>query len=68
MINVVSGIDHFANTGGTPWHRASALSKLLLAGGMIALAVFAPSLRLLVALHLVAWALALTSRVPVRCF
>lgn len=66
MINIVSGIDHFANTGRTPWHRASALAKLVLAAGLLGLAVFAPSLRLLVAVHAVAWMLALTSRVPVR--
>lgn len=66
MINIVSSIDYFANTGRTPWHRASALAKLVLSGGMIALAVFAPSLRLLIALHAVAWLLALTSRVPLR--
>ena len=33
---------------------------------IVTLAVFAPSLRLLVALHAVAWALALTSRTPPR--
>jgi len=66
MINVVSGIDHFASAGRTPWHRASALAKLILALGLVGLAVFAPSLRLLAALHAVAWLLALTSRVPLR--
>lgn len=66
MINVLSRIDHLASAGGTPWHRASALSKLALAAALIALAVGAPSLTLLIALYAFAWALALTSRLPAR--
>jgi cobalt/nickel transport system permease protein len=66
MINTLAQIDFLASAGRTPWHRASALSKLLLASGLVLLAVFAPSLRLLVALYAVTWALALTARLPAR--
>ena len=66
MINTLARIDYAASAGGTPWHRASGLSKLLLAAGLVGLAVFAPSLSLLVVLHACAWTLALTSRVPAR--
>jgi cobalt/nickel transport system permease protein len=66
MIHTIAGIDQRANAGDTVWHRASALSKLLLAAGLIGVAVFAPSLRLLIALHALAWVLAITSRVPLR--
>ncbi len=64
MIEVLTRIDLIASAGRTPWHRASALAKLLLAAGLVMLAVFAPTLRLLLALHLLVWALVLTSRLP----
>ena len=64
MIEVLTRIDLIASAGRTPWHRASALAKLLLAAGLVLLAVFAPTLRLLLALHLLVWALVLTSRLP----
>jgi cobalt/nickel transport system permease protein len=66
MINTLSRIDYLASTGSTPWHRASALSKLLLAALLVALAVGVPSLGLLAAVYLTAWALALSSRLPAR--
>src|SRR5213593_4538204 len=66
MIEVLTRIDLIASAGRTPWHRASALAKLLLAAGLVLLAVFAPSLRLLIALQALAWTLALTSRLPAR--
>lgn len=65
-MNAIAGIDYFASAGRTPWHRASALGKLLLALTLIAVAVFAPSLRLLVSAHALAWLLVLTSRLPAR--
>ncbi|OGF16346.1 MAG: hypothetical protein A2W00_09190 [Candidatus Eisenbacteria bacterium RBG_16_71_46] len=65
-MHIISQIDYLASAGTTPWHRASALSKLLLAAGLVGLAVFSPSLALLAALQLVAWTLALTSRLPGR--
>jgi energy-coupling factor transporter transmembrane protein EcfT len=64
VIQSLSRIDFLASAGTTPWHRASALGKLALASGLVLLAVFAPSLRLLLALHALAWALALSSRLP----
>jgi len=66
MINVIARIDQMANGGRSVWHRASGLSKLLLAAGIIVLAIASPSLRLLAALHATVWLLALTSRVPAR--
>ena len=66
MIHALAGIDQRASAGDTPWHRASALSKLLLAAGLIGLAIWAPGLRLLLALHALAWMLALASRLPLR--
>jgi formate hydrogenlyase subunit 4 len=44
VINTLAQIDYLASAGRTPWHRASALSKLLLAAGLVLLAVFAPIL------------------------
>ena len=66
MINTLAQIDHVASAGRTLWHRASALSKLLFASGLVLLAVFAPSLRLLAALYVLVWVLVLTSRLPWR--
>jgi energy-coupling factor transporter transmembrane protein EcfT len=66
MIHALSQIDFLASANGSVWHRASALGKLVLMGGLVLLTVFAPSLRLLFTVHLVAWLLALTSRVPLR--
>jgi len=65
-LNVVGRVDLAAATGATPWHRASAIAKLLLAALLVLLAVFTRSLPLLLALHLSAWALALSSRLPAR--
>ena len=66
MIGTLARIDYLACAGRTPWHRASALGKLVLALAMLVVAVFAPGLRLLLAVHALAWALALTSRLPAR--
>ena len=66
MIGTLAQIDHLASTARTPWHRASALGKLVLVLACLALAVFAPGLRLLAAVYAVAWALVLTSRLPAR--
>jgi cobalt/nickel transport system permease protein len=66
VIGALAQIDYLASAGLTPWHRATALGKLLLVGGILALAVFAPSLRLLVAVHALVWALVLTGRLPAR--
>ena len=66
MINTLAQIDYVASAGRTPWHRASALSKLPFASGLVLLAVFAPSLRLLGALYAATWLLVLSSRLPWR--
>ena len=66
MIEVLTQIDYCASAGRTPWHRASAIAKLLLAVALVLMAVFAPTLRLLLVLHALAWTLALTSRLPAR--
>jgi energy-coupling factor transporter transmembrane protein EcfT len=66
MIETLTRIDFVASAGRTPWHHASALAKLLLASGLVLLAVFAPSLRLLAALYVLVWVLVLTSRLPWR--
>ena len=66
MINTLSRIDYLASAGRTPWHRASALSKLILAAALIALAVFAPRLTLLAAVFVLAGALALSGGMPWR--
>src|SRR5262249_24764396 len=65
-IGTLAHVDSLASTGRSPWHRASALPKLTLALALVLIAVFAPSLRLLVAVHLLAWTLALSSRMPPR--
>jgi cobalt/nickel transport system permease protein len=66
MIPTLAQIDYLASTGRTPWHRASAMGKLLLALAILIVAVFAPGLRLLVAVHGLTWILVLTSRLPGR--
>ncbi|HYM81164.1 MAG TPA: CbiQ family ECF transporter T component [Candidatus Limnocylindria bacterium] len=62
----LAGIDYHAASGSTAWHRASALTKLLLAAAVLAVAVFARSITLLLAVHGLAWLLVLTSRMPRR--
>jgi cobalt/nickel transport system permease protein len=66
VIHLLAEVDLRANQGGTVWHRASALAKLLLAVAVLAVAVFAPSWRVLLVAHVLAWMLALSSRLPVR--
>jgi cobalt/nickel transport system permease protein len=66
VINTLAQIDLIASGSHSPWHRASALGKLLLAAGAVVLAVFAPHLRLALALYAIGWLLALTSRLPLR--
>ncbi|HTO90253.1 MAG TPA: CbiQ family ECF transporter T component [Candidatus Sulfotelmatobacter sp.] len=65
-MNALSSMDLIATAGRTPWHRASALSKIALALLILLLAVFTPSLSLLGVLFGVAVLLALSARVPVR--
>jgi cobalt/nickel transport system permease protein len=65
-MSLIGRLDLLASAGSTPWHRASALGKLLLALGVVLAAVASRSLPLLVALHLVAWSLVLSCRMPWR--
>ncbi len=64
-MDTFASIDYLATSGRSPWHRASAVAKLLLATGLVLVAVFAPSLRMLAALYALAWGLALTAGLPV---
>lgn len=66
MIGTLARIDYVASAGRTPWHRASALGKLLLALAALLLAVFVPGLALLAAVHAFVWTLVLTARLPGR--
>ena len=66
MINTLAQIDFVASAGRSPWHRASALAKLVFALGAVLLAVFAPGLRLALVLYAAGWIVALTSRLPFR--
>ncbi len=66
MINTIAQIDYIANAGRSPWHRASALSKLVLAVVAVLLAVFAPGWRLQAGLFAAGAVLAITSRIPFR--
>ena len=66
MLNTFAQIDLLASSGRTPWHRASALGKLLLALLLVLLAVFVPGWHALAVLLVTAAALALTARLPLR--
>ena len=66
MIGVLAEMDHHANAGASPWHRAGALGKLALAAVAIGLAVASPSLVLLACVHAGVWILVLTSGLPWR--
>lgn len=66
MTSLLSRIDHHASTGSSSWHRASALGKLVIAAGIIGIAITSPSLILLAVVHGMAWLLVATSRLPAR--
>lgn len=66
MIGVLAEMDHHANAGTSPWHRAGALGKLALTAVAVGLAVASPSLTLLACVHAGIWALVLTSGLPWR--
>jgi cobalt/nickel transport system permease protein len=59
-------MDERASLGRSPWHRASALAKLVVAVVALGLAVAAPSIALLLAVHALVWLLVLTARTPLR--
>jgi cobalt/nickel transport system permease protein len=64
MINTFAQIDYLASAGQTAWHRASAVSKLVLAMAMVAVAVFSPSWLVLALTLATALALCATARLP----
>jgi cobalt/nickel transport system permease protein len=66
MITLLATIDHHASLGDGPWHRASALSKLIVVVVILGVAIASPSLLLLAVLHALAWILVLGSRLPWR--
>lgn len=66
MINTFAQIDYLASAGRSPWHRASALGKLILTLLIVAVAVFAPSPAVLVVALVTSLALGLTAQLPPR--
>lgn len=66
MINTLAQVDLVASSGRSPWHRASAISKLVLAALGLALALAAPTLPLQAALYAAAVTLLATSSLPAR--
>lgn len=66
MINTLAQIDQLATAGASPWHRASAISKLLLATAIVGIAVGSRGAALPGALFAIGAALALLARVPLR--
>ena len=66
MINTFAQFDYLASAGASPWHRASALAKLLLGALIVTLAVLSPDWRLAGVLFATALGLALLARLPLR--
>jgi len=66
MINTFAQIDYLASAGRSPWHRASALAKLLLTALYVTLAVITPSWAVLVVLLASALVLCASAQVPRR--
>lgn len=64
MINTFAQIDHLASVGRTPWHRASAVSKFVLALALVAVAVFSPSWLVLALTLATALALCASAHLP----
>jgi len=65
-MSLIGRLDAIANADSTPWHRASAIGKLMLALGIVLAVVLSRSLPLVMALHGLAWALVLSCRMPWR--
>lgn len=66
MINTFAQIDYLASTGRSPWHRASALAKLLLTALYVTLAVVTRSWGVTAGLLLTTIVLCATAQVPRR--
>jgi cobalt/nickel transport system permease protein len=65
-MSLLASLDLRASRGGTPWHRASALSKLLLGLGLLVGILASHRLETVIVLHAAAWILVLTCGAPVR--
>jgi cobalt/nickel transport system permease protein len=66
MNNTFAQIDHLASAGNSPWHRSSALTKLLLLLTYVALAVVTPSWGVLAALLATLVAMCVSARAPLK--
>src|SRR6185369_5064044 len=66
ITNTFAQIDHLASAGDSPWHRASALTKLLLLLTYVTLAVVTPSWGVLVALLVTLVAMCVSARAPLK--
>jgi cobalt/nickel transport system permease protein len=66
VINTFAQIDWLASAGRSPWHRASAVTKLALTSLFVALAVFTPSWGVLLGLVLTALGLCVGAALPLR--
>ncbi len=64
MINTFAQIDYLASAGRSPWHRASAISKMGLTLLFVLLAVFTPSWGSLLGLLVTSFALCLSAQLP----
>ena len=64
MRNTFAQIDHLASAGNSPWHRSSALTKLLLLLTYVTIAVVTPSWGVLVALLATLIAMCVSARAP----
>ncbi len=64
MINTFAQIDYLASAGRTPWHRASAISKLALTALFVLLAVFCPSWGVLLGLLATSLVLCFSAQLP----
>jgi len=66
MTNTFAQIDHLASAGDSPWHRSSALTKLLLALTYVSIAVVTPSWGVLVTLLVTLLAMCVSARAPLK--
>ena len=66
MNNTFAQIDHLASAGDSPWHRASALTKLLLLLTYVTLAVVTPSWGVLAGLLATLLAMCVSARAPIK--
>jgi cobalt/nickel transport system permease protein len=57
-------VDYWASSGRSPWHRASAASKLVLAAALVGASVFSTSLPFLAAMFALLWAMIVVARLP----